>query len=97
VSYTDTGSVKIRIDSSGIVIEDSGIGMDADAVNEAFQPYYRGDPKRRGGHGVGLTIVKRFADRFGWHVAIDSRTGVGTRVAVRFPGAEATDLAGSGH
>jgi signal transduction histidine kinase len=91
VSYTDTGSVKIRIDSSGLVIEDSGIGMDADAVNEAFQPYYRGDPKRRGGHGVGLTIVKRFADRFGWHVAIDSRTGVGTRVAVRFPDAQASE------
>jgi signal transduction histidine kinase len=42
----------------------------------------------RGGHGVGLTIVKRFSDRFGWPVRIDSTPGLGTRVVVEFPDAE---------
>jgi len=93
-AYTDAGSIGVRIDSSGLVIEDSGIGMDENSVNQVFRPYYRGEPQRRGGHGVGLTIVRRFADRFGWHVAIDSRSGVGTRVALRFPDAEAERLQG---
>jgi signal transduction histidine kinase len=92
VAYTDAGAVGIRIEASGIVIEDSGIGMEPAAVESAFRPYFRGQPQRLGGHGVGLTIVKRFADRFGWHVAIDSRSGVGTRVAVRFPEAHSEPL-----
>lgn len=41
----------------------------------------------RGGHGVGLTIVKRLSDRFSWPVRIDSTPGVGTRVVVEFPDA----------
>ena len=53
-----------------------------DMVERAFQPFFRGGERHRGGHGVGLTIVKRFADRFGWPLAIDSTPGVGTRVVV---------------
>jgi signal transduction histidine kinase len=45
----------------------------------------RGDTARRGGHGVGLTIVRRLSDRFGWPVTIDSTLGIGTRVTIRFP------------
>ena len=46
----------------------------------------------RGGHGVGLTIVKRFSDRFGWPVRIDSTPGEGTRVVVEFPHASVREL-----
>jgi signal transduction histidine kinase len=45
----------------------------------------------RGGHGVGLTIVKRLSDRFSWPVRIDSTPGVGTRVVVEFPTADCED------
>ena len=47
--------------------------------------------RRRGGHGVGLTIVKRLSDRFSWPVSIDSTPGVGTRVVVEFPTAHCED------
>ena len=43
-------------------------------------------------NGVGLTIVRRFADRFGWIVSIDSRVGVGTKVAVHFQDARCEPL-----
>ena len=46
--------------------------------------------RRRGGHGVGLTIVKRLSDRFGWPVQIDSAPGKGTRVIVEFPAGQVT-------
>jgi signal transduction histidine kinase len=61
-------------------------------VGAVFRPYFRGEPRRRGGHGVGLTIVRRFADRFGWTVDISSTPGVGTRVALGFPRAVCTPL-----
>ena len=40
---------------------------------------------RRGGHGVGLTIVKRLSDRFQWPIEFESEPGKGTTVRVRFP------------
>ena len=92
VAYTDTGRVLIRVDADSVLIEDSGIGIEEHEVKEVFQPFFRGGSRHRGGHGVGLTIVRRFADRFGWTVGIDSQAGVGTRVTVRFPGARCDPL-----
>jgi signal transduction histidine kinase len=87
-SYTDAGLISVHIGPNHVVIEDSGVGMDAQGVKQAFEPFFRGQPSRRGGHGVGLTIVRRFSDRFHWPVSIDSKPGVGTRVRVEFPDAE---------
>jgi len=84
MSYTDTGRVRVTIHAGSIVIEDTGPGMEPEQVEQLFEPFYRAG-RRRGGHGVGLTIVKRLSDRFGWPVNIDSTPGVGTRVTVRFP------------
>ena len=43
-----------------IVVEDNGMGMDAEAATHAFEPYYRGESAREvPGHGLGLAIVER--------------------------------------
>ncbi len=89
--YTDRGLVTIRISSGSVLIEDSGRGMPGEEVDRAFEPFYRGGTRQRGGHGVGLTIVKRLSDRFGWPVQISSEIGVGTRVIVEFPHARVED------
>ena len=59
-------------------------GMAPEEVEKVFKPFYRAG-RQRGGHGVGLTIVKRLSDRFGWPVHVESSPGVGTRVTVGFP------------
>lgn len=92
VSYTDQGYIRVHIGDERLEVEDSGQGMDADEVGKVFTPFFRGGDRQRGGHGVGLTIVKRFSDRFGWPVRIDSTPGVGTRVVVEFPGARGAAL-----
>ena len=84
-SYTDAGHVLVRIESHSLLIEDSGIGIEPQQVKDLFRPYFRADQRQRGGHGVGLTIVKRLSDRFHWPVQIDSQVGKGTRVLVEFP------------
>ena len=57
-----------------------------------FRPSFRGDVRQRGGHGIGLSIVKRLSDHFEWPVQIDSQVGVGTQVTVRFPKAQCEPL-----
>jgi signal transduction histidine kinase len=86
-SYTDAGQVRVTIDRGELIIEDSGVGIPEQQVKDIFRPFFRVDGRRRGGHGVGLTIVKRLSDRFHWPVLVDSQPGVGTRVTVRFPDA----------
>lgn len=82
------GAVTARVGAGEIVIEDHGQGMNPEELKRAFDPFFRGAGSARGGHGVGLTIVQRLSDRFGWPVRIESEPGVGTRVHVRFPESE---------
>ncbi len=84
-SYTDAGEVTVEVGPASVVIRDTGVGIAPEQVDAMYQPFVRGDSGRRGGHGVGLTIVRRLSDRFGWPVTIESRPGAGTRVEIRFP------------
>lgn len=84
LSYTDEGQVEIIIDNDRVRIADSGIGMPEQDIAQVFNPFFRSGGARRGGHGVGLTIVKNLSSRFGWIVDIDSQPRVGTTVTVRF-------------
>jgi len=86
VAYTEQGSVRVRIDADGIVIADTGVGMPTERMQELYRPFVRGE-SRRPGFGVGLTIVRRISDRFGWPVDFHSEPGRGTHVRVRFPAA----------
>jgi signal transduction histidine kinase len=83
--YTDSGHIAVQVQRSEVIIEDSGVGMEPGKVETLFKPFQRANPAVHGGHGVGLTIVRRLSDRFNWPVEIDSHPGSGTRVTVRFP------------
>lgn len=85
--YTDQGSVTVRVLDGEILIEDTGIGMAADELERVFEPFYRGGDGSRGGHGIGLSIVSRLSERFGWPVTLESEPGRGTRAHIRFPAA----------
>jgi signal transduction histidine kinase len=84
VAYTKAGYVRMNIQQDRLCIEDSGVGIAHDQIDQVFQPFFRG-VRASAGHGVGLAIVKRFSDRFDWPIEISSQIGVGTRVIVHFP------------
>ena len=84
ILYTDHGHIDITITHSSVIINDSGIGMPESQVEKIFSPFYRGNNTTAVGHGVGLTIVKRLSDRFGWPLTIDSIPDKGTRIEILF-------------
>ena len=65
--------------------------MEPDQVSRVFDAFYRGSDKS-GGHGIGLSIVKRLSERFKWPVSLDSEPGVGTKARVNFPRGKALKL-----
>ncbi len=93
-SYTDRGEVDVSIDAAKVVIRDTGVGIAPDRLADLYRPFVRGESAQRGGHGVGLSIVRRLSDRFGWPVKIESQPGVGSRVEITFPGASAEAVKG---
>jgi len=83
--YTEQGSVQVRVEADRICVEDTGPGMSKDELERIFEPFFRGGDRKRDGHGIGLTIVRRLSERFHWPVSFESTPGVGTRAWVRIP------------
>jgi len=81
-SYTETGKIGIRLAADRLVVSDTGIGIKADELARVFQRYYKGSASK--GSGIGLSLVKRICDRYGWDVLIESREGEGTTAQLIF-------------
>ena len=81
-SYTDAGNVTIHQDSRSLIISDTGRGIPADAIDQAFLRHFRDISST--GAGIGLSLVKRICDRYGWQVRLESGERQGTTVTVVF-------------
>jgi signal transduction histidine kinase len=69
-------------------VEDSGIGIPAEALPHVFERFYRVDITRStetGGAGLGLAIVKTICDAHGAVVRVASALGRGSSFQVTFP------------
>jgi len=73
-----------RRDGPGVALtfSDSGVGMDAEAVARAFEPYFS---TKTAGSGLGLANAKRNIERCGGSIALASVSGQGTTVTVTLP------------
>jgi signal transduction histidine kinase len=68
------------------VVADEGVGIPDEALPDVFRPFEARSPHgRRGGAGLGLSIVKSLVELHGGTVRIASREGAGTTVTVRLP------------
>ena len=76
-----------RAGAVAIEIWDQGPGIPADDQAAIFTPFYRssGGIKGVAGVGLGLAVVKRFADCLGYEMAVRSRSGRGTVMIVSVP------------
>jgi len=83
-TFTERGRIDVRIDADRIVVRDTGIGMSAETLQRAFDPFFRAEPDNPAGKGMGLSIVRRLGERFGWPVTLESVHGAGTIATIRF-------------
>jgi signal transduction histidine kinase len=91
--YTEQGSVTVEVEADKVCVVDTGSGMSEEDLERAFQPFYRGSRTGRSGHGIGLAIVRRIADRYHWQVTLESTPGKGTIATAHFPDARPPDAA----
>jgi nitrogen fixation/metabolism regulation signal transduction histidine kinase len=65
-----------------ITVSDNGPGIDANAMEQLFDPYVTTKKK---GTGLGLAIVKKLVEEHGGTVAAENPRGGGARITVRLP------------
>lgn len=92
VKFTEKGSISIRgtevpgSEHQGSVtlrfsVQDTGIGIAPDKIDQLFKPFSQvdaSDTRKFGGSGLGLSIVRSLAEQMGGSVGVDSVPGQGS-------------------
>jgi signal transduction histidine kinase/CheY-like chemotaxis protein len=96
VKFTETGGVTLSLSIERgpaptvegrpaqrvlFVVEDTGIGIPQEAIEEIFQPFHQVDSTRsrlRGGTGLGLAISQRIVEAMGSRIQVASGLGTGS-------------------
>jgi signal transduction histidine kinase len=77
-------TVELVVESSGTVrVIDQGAGVRDEDKERIFQRFWRGDRRRSGSVGLGLSIVERIAQAHGATVAVLNNPGGGAQFALR--------------
>ena len=94
IKYTPApGTVDIRAfpdkkdtERISVSVEDSGIGIDADALPKIFDRFFRCDQSRAtSGSGLGLSLARAIADAHGGDINVVSEPGKGSRFTLSLP------------
>jgi signal transduction histidine kinase len=65
-----------------LAVRDDGPGIEREALNRVFEPFYTSDDAQ--GSGLGLTIARELAERMTGHLDVHT-TPAGTTFALRLP------------
>ena len=80
IQNTPEGRIDIRAEGRSVIVRDTGRGMSEQVQAQIFDRHFSAS----GSSGMGLYLVKRIADRYGWQIHVSSKEGKGTTVALTF-------------
>jgi signal transduction histidine kinase len=81
-TYTPSGTVAVSVEEQHLTVSDTGSGIRGEEIGKVFQQHFRGTGST--GSGIGLSLVKRICNRYGWEIIIDSAEGKGTTAQLVF-------------
>ena len=82
-------TVSVTLSKEGtVVVEDQGPGIPDKHKEAIFTRFWRADPARGGGAGIGLALVKRIVELHGGRVRVEDRACGGSRFVLTFGSAD---------
>lgn len=84
VQYTHQGVIRVEFSDNRLSISDTGIGIEPAYLPLLYERFFRGSTQGEG-LGIGLAIVKRICNHYGWSIEVDSIPGQGTIFHIIFP------------
>ncbi|MEM1348380.1 MAG: ATP-binding protein, partial [Myxococcota bacterium] len=92
LKFTDAGTITLRARRDAehleVVVEDEGIGLDAETLSKLFEPFQQQDlsyTRLYGGLGLGLTLCRHHVKLLGGTLTATSREEGGSAFTVRLP------------
>jgi signal transduction histidine kinase len=83
--YTAEGEIRVSVFDDRVEIRDSGPGIDPDDAGRLFERGFRGKTSEGSrGAGIGLAIVTRLCELYGWDASIAPRPEGGALAILRF-------------
>ncbi|AEG00344.1 sensor histidine kinase [Methylomonas methanica] len=90
--FTVEGDIQLswRYENEALIIQirDSGCGIPPEYQSLIFEPFWQADmslTREHGGHGLGLSITKRFIELLGGSISVFSEPGKGALFTVKIP------------
>jgi signal transduction histidine kinase len=81
IKYTLEGSVQVEVGAGGIEVIDTGPGIKPEDAERLFQRGVRGEGAGGSGAGLGLAIVRRLCELYGWDVSMRPRADANGAIA----------------
>jgi signal transduction histidine kinase len=81
--YTQQGEVIVTVGHGRVAVEDTGPGIEAGDAEKLFERGVRGTSAGKGA-GLGLAIVRRLCELYGWRVALAPRPQGGAVATLEF-------------
>jgi len=76
------GAAESALEGVELVVEDTGVGIEADQMEHLFEPFFT---TKSTGTGLGLATVHRIVEAHNGRLALDSKPGKGTRFSLLLP------------
>ncbi|MDW2980363.1 MAG: HAMP domain-containing sensor histidine kinase [Rhodanobacter sp.] len=81
IKYTLEGSVRVEVGDGRIEVIDTGPGIKPEDAERLFQRGVRGEGAGGSGAGLGLAIVRRLCELYGWDVSMRPRSDANGAIA----------------
>jgi signal transduction histidine kinase len=81
IKYTLEGSVQVVVGAGRIDVIDTGPGIKPEDAERLFQRGVRGEGAGGSGAGLGLAIVRRLCELYGWNVSMRPRSDANGAIA----------------
>jgi len=81
IKYTLEGQVTVRVEKDRIDVIDTGPGIKPEDAERLFQRGVRGEGAGGSGAGLGLAIVRRLCELYGWDVSMRPRPDTNGAIA----------------
>jgi heavy metal sensor kinase len=89
IKYTEAGTITLSLDLEDslvrVVVADTGIGIEQEALPHVFDRFWRADKVRsraEGGAGLGLSLASQIVQQHGGSILVESEPGRGSKFTV---------------